>query len=88
MVSHTSHERSFFRITAIRPTTPAAIPHNNMKIQKKGNQDCLHHAFGAFSDAGTITVTLMTNIATNANTMPTARQPNLVLGRCHKEELE
>jgi hypothetical protein len=88
MVSHTSHERSFFRITAIRPATPAAIPHNIMKIQKKGNQVCLHHAFGAFSDSGTKTVALMTNITTNATTMPTARQPNLVLGRCHKEELE
>jgi hypothetical protein len=58
-----------------------------MKIQKKGNQVCLHHAFEVFSDAGTITATLMMNIITNATAMPAAHQPNLVLGRCHKEEL-
>ena len=31
-VSNTSHERSFFRITAIKPVMPAANPHSNIKM--------------------------------------------------------
>lgn len=85
MVSHTSQERSCFRITAINPTTPDASPHNIMKMLKKGSTVCRH---GTFSGNRMNTKELMMDIAMNAAAKPTAHQPSRVPGRCRKVELE